>query len=214
MDAVLGAPEETLSRREREKAAHRREILQAAMRVFARKGFAAATIDEIAQEAEFSKGTVYLHFASKEDLLSTILLEMHNTAVTGLRQALAGTRSLREELTEVFRNAAEFAFSHLLHASAAMPMHLSQVSGLSEETRARHCECHEEVRTVLYNRVVAAQEQGEIRPISAEAIAGLLEGTLNSMVMTRWDRETVEELQVASGQVLEIIFEGIAERRG
>ncbi|RKY64298.1 MAG: TetR/AcrR family transcriptional regulator, partial [Candidatus Latescibacterota bacterium] len=47
------------TRREREREAHRREILEAAGRVFARKGFAGATMDEIAQEAEFSKAALY-----------------------------------------------------------------------------------------------------------------------------------------------------------
>jgi len=59
----------TISRREREKLAHRQEILDAATRVFAEKGFFSATLDEVAQEAEFSKGTVYLYFSSKDDLL-------------------------------------------------------------------------------------------------------------------------------------------------
>ena len=63
------------TRREREKAMHRREILEAAKRVFAKKGFAAATIDEIAQEAEFSKGAMYGYFEGKEDLFFTLIQE-------------------------------------------------------------------------------------------------------------------------------------------
>ena len=63
------------TRREREKALHRREISEAAKRVFARKGFAAATVDEIAQEAEFSKGAMYVHFESKEDLFLCLIQE-------------------------------------------------------------------------------------------------------------------------------------------
>ena len=56
----------TETRREREKALHRQEILEAAKRVFARKGFSGATIDEIAQEAEFSKGAMYIHFEKEQ----------------------------------------------------------------------------------------------------------------------------------------------------
>jgi AcrR family transcriptional regulator len=214
MNVAPEAPAETLSRREREKAAHRREIEQAAVRVFARKGFAAATMEEIAQEADFSKGAVYLHFGSKEELLSTILLDVHQEALDRLRRALRGEHGLREELAEAFGDAAEFAFAHSLHASVALPLHLlTQVSGLSEEARARHAHSHEEVRRVLYDRVVAAERQGEVRAIAPETIAGLLEGTLNAMVMTRWERGTVEELRQAVEQVIEIIFEGIAARR-
>jgi len=56
------------SRRERERQRHRREILRAAEIVFARKGFEKATIAEIAQEADFSVGTIYNLFEDKEDL--------------------------------------------------------------------------------------------------------------------------------------------------
>jgi AcrR family transcriptional regulator len=53
-------------RKEREKAARREAILEAAKTVFAEKGLLAATIDEIAERAELGKGTIYLYFKSKE----------------------------------------------------------------------------------------------------------------------------------------------------
>jgi AcrR family transcriptional regulator len=59
---------EKLSRREREKLNRRREILQAAWAVFASKDYDSATIDNIAEAAELSKGTLYLYFRGKADL--------------------------------------------------------------------------------------------------------------------------------------------------
>lgn len=61
-----------LSRKEREKINRRNEILQAARKVFASKDYASATIDDIATEAELSKGTIYLYFDSKADLFLSI----------------------------------------------------------------------------------------------------------------------------------------------
>ncbi len=55
-------------RKEREKEARREEILAAAEKVFFEKGLATTTVDEIAQAAELSKGTLYLYYRSKEDL--------------------------------------------------------------------------------------------------------------------------------------------------
>lgn len=51
----------------------RRTIIDAALRVFAKSGFAAARISDIAVAAGVGKGTVYLYFASKEDLLIGVL---------------------------------------------------------------------------------------------------------------------------------------------
>jgi len=62
-----------LPRREREKQRHRREILDAAERVFARKGYYLATVEEIAKDAEFAVGTIYNFFKSKEELYSHVI---------------------------------------------------------------------------------------------------------------------------------------------
>ena len=47
----------------------RREILDAATKVFSEKGFHAATLDDVAAEAEVSKGSIYIHFDSKEAMI-------------------------------------------------------------------------------------------------------------------------------------------------
>lgn len=56
-----------------------REILAAARKVIGRFGFEGTTIDRVAEEAQIAKGTVYLYFTNKEDLL-------HNAVVEGLRE--------------------------------------------------------------------------------------------------------------------------------
>jgi AcrR family transcriptional regulator len=63
------------SRKEREFIAHRREILAAAEKVFATKGFFPTTMNEIAEAAEFGTGTLYKYFKSKEDLYFTLIDE-------------------------------------------------------------------------------------------------------------------------------------------
>lgn len=59
-------------RKEREKEQRRNEILNAAEKVFFSKGFNYATMDEVAEAAELSKGTLYLYFKNKEDLYFAI----------------------------------------------------------------------------------------------------------------------------------------------
>lgn len=60
-------------RKEREKELRREEILKTGEKLFIEKGFANTTMDEIARECELAKGTLYLYFKSKEELLSTIM---------------------------------------------------------------------------------------------------------------------------------------------
>ena len=61
-------------RKEREKEARREEILNAAEKIFFERGLTVATMDEIAEGAELSKGTLYLYYKSKEDLYLAVAL--------------------------------------------------------------------------------------------------------------------------------------------
>ena len=67
-----------MARRRREdlRLERRQSILEAAMKVFAQRGYAAATIRAIAREANIAQGTIYLYFPSKRDLLLALYRSM------------------------------------------------------------------------------------------------------------------------------------------
>jgi AcrR family transcriptional regulator len=65
----------SLSRREREKLIREEEIIAAAEKIFLKKGFDAASMDEIAKEAEFTKRTLYQYFENKEDLYFAVVFK-------------------------------------------------------------------------------------------------------------------------------------------
>lgn len=64
----------THERKEREREHRREDILDAAQHVFFEKGLPTATMDEIAEIAELSKGTLYLYYKSKEDLYLAVMM--------------------------------------------------------------------------------------------------------------------------------------------
>jgi TetR/AcrR family transcriptional regulator len=84
----------TRARRKREKEERRQSILQAAREVFFENGFHRATVDDVAERAEVSKGTVYLYFESKETILAFLLLEGLDELVEKLEQAYAASEPL------------------------------------------------------------------------------------------------------------------------
>jgi len=84
----------TRARREREKEKRRQSILQAARDVFFENGFHRATVDNVAERAEVSKGTVYLYFESKETILAHLLLEALDELIKELEQAYVAAESL------------------------------------------------------------------------------------------------------------------------
>src|SRR5262245_25560993 len=67
----------------------RLRILDAAVRIFARKGFFGAKVSEIASEAGVADGTIYLYFKNKDDLLISLFEERMAGLLIGLRDAIA-----------------------------------------------------------------------------------------------------------------------------
>ncbi len=74
--------------RQRRKQARPQELLDAALTLFVEKGFAATRIEEVAERAGVSKGTLYLYYPSKEELLKAVIREyLSNQIEAGAEQA-------------------------------------------------------------------------------------------------------------------------------
>lgn len=108
-------------RREREREAHRREILTAAERVFAAKGYEAATVEEIAREAEFATGTLYNFFSGKEEMFLAVAGHILDIMIERFEREVAPwqdqpreavTRYVSLRLDEIHRHE---AFMHVFH---------------------------------------------------------------------------------------------------
>jgi AcrR family transcriptional regulator len=68
-------------------AARRAEILEAALRVFGQYGYRRTSVDDIAREAGIAKGTVYLSFASKEEVFQALAQHLSQQMLTGAEAA-------------------------------------------------------------------------------------------------------------------------------
>ena len=66
------------------------QIIHAAVRVFARKGYYNSRVADIAREAGIAAGTIYLYFKTKDDILVTLFREKMAEFVDALRKATAG----------------------------------------------------------------------------------------------------------------------------
>jgi AcrR family transcriptional regulator len=86
-----------LVRKERERLAKRRDIMHAARQVFAMRGYENATLDEIAEKAEFAKGTLYNYFDGKETLFREIVESALNDVANLAGETMTAGGALREQ---------------------------------------------------------------------------------------------------------------------
>lgn len=97
-----------LDRKVREHLTHRKEILLAAEKLFAAKGFFPTTMSEIAQEAQFGTGTLYKYFKSKEDLYFTLIDEKTAEINGAVKAELSKKMSAIERIEKILRIQFEF----------------------------------------------------------------------------------------------------------
>jgi len=85
------------ARTEAEREDRMNAIRTAALDIFAAKGFAAARLEDVAAAAGIAKGTIYLYFHSKEDLLEAIVIRTIGAALDAVEQALAASTAPASE---------------------------------------------------------------------------------------------------------------------
>lgn len=99
-------------RKEREKERRRQQIMVAAKRVFSERGFNKATMEDIAQEAELSPGTLYLYFKNKEELYASLSLRILQYLLIRVEHVIdekdAGPDQKLESLMEAMYDVYEF----------------------------------------------------------------------------------------------------------
>src|SRR6185437_9597591 len=89
-------------RRSRRKDARPAEIVQAALAVFADRGFAATKLEDVAAAAGISKGTIYLYFPNKEELLRAVVLPNLEVAEAQLATHAGSSAELLRMLAQRF----------------------------------------------------------------------------------------------------------------
>ncbi|MEM9055413.1 MAG: TetR/AcrR family transcriptional regulator [Pseudomonadota bacterium] len=156
-ELVETAPEETpMSKREQQKEARRTALVNAALAVFSRVGFAAAKMDDVAEEAGVSKGTVYLYFESKEQLFDAMVKAKMSPM---LDQVAANLAKPAASATERLKQHLRFFYSKILDIERRQIMRLIMAEGPNFPHLAE-----------FYHANILSRGQGLIRAIIQQGI--------------------------------------------
>ena len=99
----------TRERREREKQQRRRDIVDAARRVFWDRGYDGATMPQVAEVAELAPGTLYLYFPSKDSLYAELLIEGYDLLISRFEGRISRALSAREQAEGLISVLLDFA---------------------------------------------------------------------------------------------------------
>lgn len=149
----------------------KKAILEAASRCFAENGYAACSMDAIAQAAGLSKGGLYAHFRSKEDLFTAVIRQEHKRAAERAQYMLERPpylAGLISYMGECIRNAG-FPMDHRLWAEVLA------VAGRDPDMRTIFLESEKRSRNFMKELLRKGIANNEINPdIDIDAVSILL----------------------------------------
>ncbi|MFN3596397.1 MAG: TetR/AcrR family transcriptional regulator [Rubricoccaceae bacterium] len=209
-----------LSRRDRERRERRQAMLDAARAVFAEKGYEQATLDEVAERAEFGKGTLYNYFeGGKEGILAALVEDVfdgmeqivethvqdtHATLQTRFHALLTGLIAYFEQNRDTF----------LLLVKEVQPLMLSPGHAVARLVHARDAALVERIRGPIEQAI----EAGELRALPPEAVARMLFGNTEGLLLHHYcaPDAAVREAPLPAGEIASfvttVLFEGLHPR--
>lgn len=192
-------------------SATRERILLEAARLFRHHGYTATTLREIADAASIKAGSIYYHFASKEEILGEVLdkgIQAVSEAVGERIEALPANASFRDRIAAGI----EGHLWGLLHHGDFTSANIRIYGQIPASAKNRHRVVRRAYADLWDRLFEGAMESGELRSDSSTAVIRLFViGALNWTV--EWYNPQRGSFQDFSRQLTEIVFDGVLARR-
>lgn len=141
----------------------REKILVAARSCFARQGFAGTSIKDIQEESGFSRGNLYHHFKTKEDIVHTIIIQNLGRFCAQVDKTLAELKDRNLSLGDVIHELAFLAEQITKGPGRGMAFHVWSLAMVDPDIRTTMLACFENIRSALEAKIVALMTQGKIK---------------------------------------------------
>ena len=190
----------------------RRLIMQAALKVFSKKGYSPTALDEIAQEAGIAKGTLYLYFKDKEDLVSSTLIyvldDLKYRMIEAIPENLPAVETLKRIALFMFQYFVENNEFYNIYLTILNYNLVSNYTSLFERMIARKKELYD----FECQLVEEAKKQGHIREDMATmdivmAFDGIVMNVIDQMFFYKGD--DAFDPQNKTEMVMQLFLEGV-----
>jgi AcrR family transcriptional regulator len=197
-----------------DKEEKKNEIMMAAVRLFARKGFEKTTISDIAVEAGIGKGTVYEYFSNKEEMIHQSFHFFLKQTEMDFEDILLTDLPAVEKLKQILR-----AFGNVINAETegfvTMMFNFWGEAMRSQDTKniifTEMKKFYRSYRKIFADIIIAGMQDGSIRKnINPEGVAIIIIGMLDG-VMVQWlmDRDIIHYEEIFNS-LISLILRGIA----
>ena len=185
------------------------QILEAAVKVFARQGFHQSTVAQIAKEAGVADGTIYLYFKNKNDILVQFFSYRAKQVFVSFREAVDGSETSADKLRNlVRRHLAEFQRDR--DGAVVYQVETHQNSRLAE---AQIREMSKLYRDLISEIIEQGQQEGAIRKdLYLGLVKRFIIGAVDEVINTWLHAEEDYDLVSMADPLVELFIEGIEQR--
>ncbi len=173
----------TLTRKQREVRQREKALLGIARKMLIEQGYAGLSMDRLAEATEYSKGTIYQHFSTKEDLITALAVESSEQRLALLAKARAFQGRPRERMVALGVADELFARLYPHYFRSELIIHLAGLESRASSVRRERMTCQDQcIATWLEEIVQEAAEIGDL-PGGSASTAGGVAFSLFSMVI-------------------------------
>ncbi|WP_329201676.1 TetR/AcrR family transcriptional regulator [Streptomyces sp. NBC_01435] len=165
------------ARTEATRLAHRERLLDAARQLLAEGGYPAASISALARRAGVATGSVYNHFASKQELLAAVFRHVAGHELGAVREAVQARSGVTEQLSALVE---VFSYRALRSPRTAWALLAEPVDPLVEEERLTYRRGYHALAETV---IVAGISAGELPPQNAQLSAAAVIGAVGEALL-------------------------------
>src|ERR1700733_10220110 len=201
--------------RRRRKAERPQEIIEAAFAEFSRSGYATTTLDQIAERAGVTKGTIYVYFESKEHLFISMVREFTKAAydtVQGMYETHDGSTA------DLLRAQFSFIYQHIVEdrrRREVVRMLIAEAPRFPELADRYHEEIHRPCMELLKQAIQRGVDRGEIRSSAVTdcPLVIIAPIALVDMWMMMFDERYPLDLKTYFDAHLELVLNGLLAKQ-
>jgi AcrR family transcriptional regulator len=194
---------------DQEKSQRRDEIMAAAKKVFARNGFHATTIADIAKEADLAYGSVYWYFDSKDDLFRKLIAVEEYGLRTHVAVALAKSGTQFGYAEAPFRASLRATFEFFDANPATAKLLFRDAYAMDSRFDKQLGGVYERFIDDIESLIAAAQERGDVIAAPARLVAYMLTALIGHMAHRRLSTDDRVSAAEAADLVVALVIKGL-----
>lgn len=186
------------------------QILQAAEKLFAKKGFYPTTIDEIAKEAKSAKGTIYLYFNNKEDLFFSVIETKLDLLLNKIQEAVEKPGSASQRIKTAISIHLKFLEENknFFKVMESFPEGLKKK--LERKLKGRVVEKQSRYIEILDRLIQEAIDRKEIKALDSKKLAIILMGIVHSLTVYWISQREKKSLSTDKSLAWQVFWEGVS----